>query len=72
MIIVSVLFLAWAYTHDTAAYREIYNNPCDYVMKNIDACIGFNKTNTSLYINPNLLIQDFNQTEWEKENKEVN
>ena len=65
MIIWTVLFVAWAYSHDSAAYREIYNDPCNYVMKNIDTCIEFNKTNTSLYINPNLLIQEFNQTELE-------
>lgn len=25
-----VLFSVWAYQHDTAAYREVYEAPCDY------------------------------------------
>ncbi len=66
MIILSILFVAWAYTHDNETYREIYSNPCNYVMKNIDACIEFENRNASLYIGPNLLIQEFNLTEWEE------
>ena len=59
MIIMSILFVAWAYTHDSATYREIYNDPCDYVMKNIDACLEFEKqTNLSLWINKDSIIMD--------------
>ncbi len=65
MIILSILFVAWAYQQDTATCREIYEHPCDFVKENNKACIGFNKTNTLLYIGPELFIQYFNQTEWE-------
>ena len=59
MVIVSILFVAWAYAHDSAAYREIYSNPCDYVEKNIDACMIFKeRDNITLYINPDLIITE--------------
>ena len=61
MIIISILFVAWAYTHDSAAYREIYSNPCDYVKKNIDACMVFEQ-NEILQINPDLTISKINFT----------
>ena len=38
LIIVTILFVAWSYTHDSAVYREIYSNPCSYVIQNIGAC----------------------------------
>ena len=63
-IILSVLFMAWAYTHDSAAYREVYSNPCDYVKKNIDACLEFEK-NETLRINPDLTISNINLSEYE-------
>jgi hypothetical protein len=25
-----ILFTAWAYWHDTHAYRDVYENPCEY------------------------------------------
>jgi regulatory protein YycI of two-component signal transduction system YycFG len=28
--ILIVLFLSWAYWHDTQAYKEVYENPCQY------------------------------------------
>ncbi len=56
IVIFSILLVAWSYTHDSAAYREIYNNPCDYVRKNIDACISFEEQNTPVYINQDLSI----------------
>ncbi len=66
LILITLIFVALSYGHDSKAYREIYSNPCNYVMKNIDACIGFNKTNTLLYIGPDLFITEFNQTEGEE------
>ena len=62
MVIVSILFVAWAYAHDSETYREIYSNPCDYVMKNIDACLEFNNTNEVLWIDQDLIIRELNLT----------
>ena len=56
MIILSILFVAWAYTHDSEAYREIYSNPCDYVKENIDACNSFDEENKLYQLLPNLTI----------------
>ena len=56
LILITLIFVALSYTHDSAAYREIYNNPCDYVRKNIDACISFEEQNTPVYINQDLSI----------------
>lgn len=38
LILISLLFLAWAYSHDTAVVKKIYANPCGFVMKNYQAC----------------------------------
>ena len=63
IIILSVLFVAWAYLNDTEICREVYINPCDYVMKNIDACLYFEtQKNISLQINPDLAILKINFT----------
>lgn len=57
LILLTIIFVALSYTHDSAAYREIYNDPCDYVEKNIDACLDFkNQENLTLWINPDSLI----------------
>ena len=65
LILITLIIVAWSYLYDSETYREIYSNPCNYVIKNIDACIEFENRNASLYIGPNLLIQEFNLTEWE-------
>lgn len=62
LILITLIFVALAYTHDTEAYRKIYSDPCGYVMKNIDACEEFEK-NATLIINPGLIISKFNYTE---------
>ena len=73
LILITLIFVAISYMHDTAAYREIYSDPCGYVMKNIDTCIEFKERNASLYIGQGLLIQEFNLTELEevKNEKEI-
>ena len=56
MVIVSILFVAWAYLHDSAAYREIYNNPCNFVKNNIDACLTYQEQVEQQVMLPNLSI----------------
>lgn len=38
LIFITLLFVAWAYMHDTQVVRDIYSNPCDFVNKNRQAC----------------------------------
>ena len=66
LILITLIFVALSYGHDSKAYREIYSNPCNYVMKNIDACMEFENRNDSLYIGMDLLIREFNLTEREE------
>ncbi len=62
-IILSVLFMAVAYGHDSEVYREIYSNPCDYVKQNSRACFLFEEQNKSnLMIMPDLSISLYNFT----------
>ncbi len=59
LILITLIFVALSYTHDSEAYREIYKDPCNYVMKNIDACLEFEK-NESIWIGPDLEVMKIN------------
>ena len=63
MLTIFLLLALWSYGHDSEAYREIYSNPCDYVMKNIDVCIEFEKNDKILWIDQDLIIREANLTE---------
>lgn len=71
MIIWTVLFVAWAYLHDTEVCREIYENPCDYVLNNTDTCSKLKEQDKTTYIYPGLLIQEINLSEWENDQKNL-
>ena len=60
LILITLIFVAISYGHDSAAYREIYSNPCEYVKTNIDACLQFEKQGTLYGLNPNLTITEIN------------
>ncbi len=38
LVIVSLIFVAIAYGHDTKVCRDIYENPCDFITENQHAC----------------------------------
>ena len=63
MILITLIFVAWSYGHDSAVYREIYTNPCDYIKNNIDACLELEKQDKPMYITPDLRIEKINFTD---------
>lgn len=55
-VIVSVLFAAWSYSHDSEVYREFYADPCAFVLENYQVCLEVDK-GQNLKIDEGLIVE---------------
>lgn len=66
LIIFSVLFVAWAYAHDTETCRDIYEAPCGFVNSNYEFCTIDEQNDTyhyPIFIDSDLVIRHINNSE---------
>lgn len=55
LIFITLLGVGFAYSNDTAVARDIYEHPCEFVKKNVDACLNYGE-NFNLQIQEGLII----------------
>jgi hypothetical protein len=54
--LITVLLLAWSYSHDIGVVHKIYANPCDFVLKNYQACHNADLKNTQFNLTRDLTL----------------